>query len=251
MMEQSEELLKKRWIELSVMASERDIVTFSNFLAINELNMFHQIKQEIGTCFQLSGGYEFAERQMIAFIPDALYYEWEYPICCLEFKPIHPKFADELSHRDMLGALMNLGIERSRIGDIKISQNTCYVFCEENIAPYILDSLCQVRHTILTGKIAAINSLDIKQQFLDMEGIVSSCRLDNVVSFLTGQSRGKSVLLIQAQKVYVNGRIVSSNAYTCKENDVLSLRGYGKYIFVRELGETKKGRTKISIKKYV
>ena len=59
------------------------------------------------------GGYEYAERQMAAFHPDALAFTWEYPINCLKIQPVSPKFSDELGHRDYLGALLNLGINRN------------------------------------------------------------------------------------------------------------------------------------------
>ena len=74
-MEHKDELQTiKRFMDLSRMASRRGIVTFSNFLNTNELNLFYQEAESLETGYQLSGGYAFAERQMIAFIPDALYY---------------------------------------------------------------------------------------------------------------------------------------------------------------------------------
>lgn len=266
MNQQEELLIKKRFIDLSRMANRRDIVTFSNFLNMNELNLFHQVRADIETSYQLSGGYEYAERQMIAFIPDALClhtqteggywedsyrYEWNFPIVCLHFRPSYPKFAEELSHRDVLGALMNLGIERSRIGDIKLDGQDYFIFCEEGISDYILSSLTQVRHTMVTGEIVEPGSYQIEQKFDVLEGIVASNRLDNIVSFITNKSRSQSVLLIQAQKVFVNDRVVSSNAYDCKQGDVISIRGFGKFIYEGSRGETRKGRTKITIKKYV
>lgn len=251
-MERQEELLiKKRFIDLSRLANRRDIVTFSNFLNLNELNLFHRIMADIETSYQLSGGYEFAERQMVAFIPDALYYEWNFPIVCLHFEPVYPKFAEELTHRDVLGALMNLGVERSRIGDIKLDGQNYYIFCEEGISDYLLQSLAQIRHTMVTGKVIEAASHPIEQKFEILEGIVASNRLDNIVSLLTKKSRSQSVLLIQAQKVFVNERIISSNAYDCKAGDVISIRGAGKFIYEGSSGETRKGRIKITIKKYI
>lgn len=243
--------MEKRLIDLSRMADRRGIVTFSNFLNLNELNLFHQIKAELVTDYRLSGGYEFAERQMIAFIPDALYYEWDFPISCLLFQPSHPKFAEALSHRDILGALMNLGIDRSRIGDLKLDEQNYYIFCEDSISDYILSSLVQIRHTAVTGERIDPRLQHIEQKYENLEGIVASNRLDAVVSFLTAKSRSQSVLLIQSQKVFVNERVVSSNAYECKKGDVISIRGFGKYIYTGSSGMTKKGRTKITIKKYI
>ena len=97
---QDELLLKKRFIDLSRSANRKNIVTFSNFLNLNELNLFHQVKADMETACQLSGGYENAERQMIAFIPDALYYDWDFPIVCLHFTPAYPKYAEEMCIRD-------------------------------------------------------------------------------------------------------------------------------------------------------
>lgn len=248
---QEELLLRKRFIDLSRMANRRDIVTFSNFLNLNELNIFHQMKADIESAYQLFGGYEFAERQMIAFIPDALYYEWEFPISCLCFVPAYPKFAEELSHRDILGALMNLGIERSRIGDIRLDGQKYYIFCEESLTEYLLSSLGQVKHTIVTGEQVEAGLHQIEQKFELLSGIVSSNRLDNIVSFATGKSRSQSVILIQSQKVFVNERIISSNAYDCKKGDIISIRGFGKFIYDGSTGETRKGRTKINIRKYI
>ena len=68
--------------------------------------------------YKTYGGYDLSERQMAVFLPDALYYEYEYPIQTIEVSPLNKKFSEDLTHRDYLGALMNLGIERCKIGDI-------------------------------------------------------------------------------------------------------------------------------------
>lgn len=247
---------QKRFIDLSRLADRKGMVTFSNFLNLNELNLFHQVLSDIETSYQLSGGYEFAERQMIAFIPDALYYANPLPVCsfpivCLHFRPRHPKFAENLSHRDVLGALMNLGVERSRIGDIRVEDKDYYIFCEDTISEYLLTYLQQIRHTAVTGEKIEPELVQFKQKFEHLTGIVSSARLDSIVAFAAGKSRTQSVNFIQSQKVFVNDCIVSSNAYECKENDIISVRGFGKFIFEGSSGITRKGRIKISLKKYV
>lgn len=248
-MEHEDELLiKKRFIDLSRLASRRCTVAFSNFLNLNELNLFGQVKDDLETDCRLWGGYEFAERQMIAFIPDALSYE--FPISCLRFSPAHLKFAEELTHRDILGALMHLGVERSRIGDIKIDGSEYFIFCEEGIADYLLGSLSRIRHTSVKGEIAASGSFQFEQKFEHLSGIVSSNRIDSIISLAAKTSRSQSVQMIRAQKVFVNEAVVSSNAHMCKEGDVISIRGFGKYIYEGSSGETKKGRMKVSLKKY-
>lgn len=90
----------------------------------------------------------------------------------------------------------------------------------------------------------------LEQAYEQLDGIVASVRLDNIIAFATKKSRAQSAVLIQSQKVFINDRVVSSNAYECKENDVISIRGFGKFIYNGSKGETRKGRVKISLKKY-
>lgn len=111
-MTRDETLLAKRFVDLSRQAQQKNIVIFSDFLNLNELNIFQQEIPNLYSAYQIFGGYELSERQMIAFLPDALCYEWNYPIKCLKITPVNKKFAEELTHRDVLGSLMNLGIER-------------------------------------------------------------------------------------------------------------------------------------------
>ena len=94
--------------------TEKGIVLFSDFLNLNELNIYHQCESEFATKTESFGGVSYAERQIIAFIPDALYYEWTYPIAALKVEPAYPKFAEKLGHRDLLGSVMTLGIDRSK-----------------------------------------------------------------------------------------------------------------------------------------
>ena len=77
-----QELCKKKLIDLSRQANRKGIVLFSDFLNLNELNIYHQNEKFFETKTEASGGVPFAERQIVAFIPDALYYEWQFPIDC-------------------------------------------------------------------------------------------------------------------------------------------------------------------------
>jgi len=245
-----DQLIQKRFIDLSNMADKKSIVTFSDFLDLNDLNLFSMIKNQLFTKYSLYGGYEQAERQMIAFIPDALYYAWKYPISFIEFKPLSKKFSDDFCHRDVLGALMNLGIQRDKLGDIIVKDGIAYVICAESMADYICESLNQIRHTSVIGKVCNIEDLEYEPTLEVKEGIIASNRLDCVVSLATGEKRSDSVNLIQAAKVFVNSKLVTSNAYFCKPNDIISVRGYGKFKYEDTVSETRKGRSKIKLSIY-
>ena len=101
------EFFLKRIRELANLSYQRDIVTFSDFLNLNEQNMVSSLKQQFPqVVMETFGGYDNAERQMVAFHPDALAFTWEYPIDCLKIEPKAIKFSENLSHRDYMGACL-------------------------------------------------------------------------------------------------------------------------------------------------
>ncbi len=250
-MAREEELLAKRFIDLSRQAQQRDIVLFSGFLNLNELNIFQQGISELYSGFEMSGGYAWSERQMIAFLPDALCYAWEYPIACLEAAPVNQKFAEALSHRDVLGTLMGLGIERSKIGDILVDGGMAYVFCHEDIAPYLIEQLTRVRHTTVRVRQVPPAELRLTPKTELCEGIVASNRLDGVVACLCKVSRSQASQMIRGGKVFINHKECLQIARECKEQELVSIRSIGRFRFLGCMGETRKGRAKIQYEKFL
>lgn len=238
----------KRFIDLSKQANRKGIVTFSDFLPINEQLILQQNREKLESEYQMSGGYKYAERQMVAFIPDALFYEWDYPMQCVRIRPAYPKFAEKLTHRDVLGALMSLGIERSKIGDLIVNDDEMFFFAKEEIVPYILEQLTSIRHTVVTLAVEADSQIDYEPQFVEKEAIVTSNRLDAVIAAICNVSRSASLRMIQEGKIFVNGAQSLHNTYYCKQGDLLSIRGFGKVRFGETLGVTKKDRIRFSYK---
>jgi len=241
----------KRFIDLSKQADRKNIVTFSDFLNLNEQNIFYQNKNLFETSTILSGGYEYAERQIAAFLPDALSYDWVFPITCLKIIPSYPKFSDKLTHRDILGSIMNLGIERSKIGDILLQQNDYYLFCCESISHYIIENLEKIKHTIVTVTIVDGKNLNIVPEFEELSGVISSNRLDAIIACICHISRSQSSDFIIGGKAFINGKEILHNTYICKEGDIISIRSIGKFVFKNISGETKKGHLKLQYLKYV
>ena len=147
-MQKEEIVLQKRLLELSRVAYQKGIVTYSDFLNLNELNILHTTpKNEFFTQYETFGGYSDSERQMVAFLPDALYYAHFYPIKVLKISPLQKKFAESLSHRDYLGAILNLGIDRCKLGDILLIDGDAHLFVQESLADFICRNLTRIRHT--------------------------------------------------------------------------------------------------------
>lgn len=251
-MNKEEQLLEKRLIELSNLAFSRDIVVFSDFLNLNELNILHRApKDQLPARFETYGGYELAERQMVAFLPDALYYDYSYPMQALEVHPVNKKFAEDLTHRDYLGSLMNLGTSRSKIGDIILMDDGAIVFVKDEIADYIMKSLTRIRHTTVNVTIRNLSDISYEPHFEELKGTVPSVRLDTVLSVAYPLSRSKMTAYIEAAKVFVNGKLITNNGYHLNEGDLISVRGLGRIAYTGILSETKKGRYMISLRKYI
>ena len=248
--------LVNRILEYSRLAYQREIVMFSDFLNLDQLNTLHSIpKKDLYTPYTTFGGYEEAERQMVAFYQDALCFgdkaTLSFPYVVLSISPIHMKYAQSLTHRDYLGAILNLGIERSKVGDLLVHPDSCYVFIQSALAEYITENLTSVKRTSVTVSEISLCSFSYEPRFTEIKGSIPSLRLDAILSLALGSSRSKLIGLIQGGKVFVNGRLILSNSYTIKENDVISVRGVGKYKFSGIISMTKKERYYVMILNYL
>lgn len=237
------------------MAERKGIVLFSDFLNINEQSIFFSMKQELPKIKYFTyGGFEDAERKILCFCGDETISqkeELEWPITCIRITPANQKFSDSLTHRDFLGAILNLGIDRSKVGDILIHENQGYLFCMNTISGFISENLSKVKHTTIRADIISGKDFDYKPKLNLITGTVSSVRLDSVLSVAFKGSRSSLVGLIEGGKVFVNSREVLSNSYQLKEKDVVSVRGYGKFIYDGTDYQTKKGRYSVRIYLYV
>ena len=251
-MNKEELMLRKRLIDLSNQSFQRDIVTFSYFLNLNELHILHTTPKELfPSRYEAFGGYDLAERQMIAFLPDALLYEYEYPIQAVVLRPLNTRFAEELSHRDYLGSVMNLGVERSKFGDIIVRDGEAVIFLCEEIVDYIIRNLTRIRHTAVQCERVDVKDISYTPAFAELKGTVPSVRLDTVLSVAFPMSRSKLTAYITAGKVFVNGKLITSNGYRLEKGNLISVRGLGRISYEGILSETKKGRYFVSVRKYI
>ena len=168
-MDKTESFLLKHLLDLDRIADQRCFTKYSEFLNLAEQNVLISHLQEFRSGYKLFGGYKCSERQMVAFSSDALSLsEDNFPITCLKITPINAKFAEDLSHRDILGSLMNTGIERNVLGDIIIQDGNIYVLCLSSISSYIINELHKIRHTM-------VNITEIPLQDFDYVPSIKSC----------------------------------------------------------------------------
>ena len=247
-----EKQIKNRFLELAKRSYEQNTYTFTGFLGLTEQSLFWETEKELQFAgFMLNGGNELCDRKMIRFgKPEDLGYEEEFPIVCLKISPLIKKFSDEFTHRDFLGALMNLGIDRSPIGDIFLQENEGYVYCSESISEYIAESLDRVKHTHIKCERVMDSFEFIKDEGKMMELTVTSDRIDVVISGVYHVSRSESLSYFEKGIVYVNGRLCTSNAKSLKEGDVVNVRGMGKFKYHGTSHITKKDKCRISVQLY-
>jgi len=248
--QKEEQQLKNRIKDLADKSFKQGIYTFSGFLGLSEQDVFWKMESELKyVSYQFWGGSESAERKILRFgSEEELGYEESYPVVCVHIDPTAPKFAESLSHRDYLGALMNLGIERSTLGDIKTAEKEAYLFCLDTIAEYICANLDKVRHTGVKCSIVT-EMAELPQDVPESkEVLLPSLRLDVCLAKIYNQSRSDILEQFQAGKVYVNGRLCENNSRMLKEGDVINLRGFGKFIYSGVQYETKKGKLNVEVK---
>ena len=249
---EKEEFFIKRIRELANLSYRRDIVTFSDFLNLNEQNIVNNRKNQIpGVMTECFGGYEQAERQMIAFHPDALAFTWEYPIDCLKIEPKSLKFSEELTHRDYLGSLLNLGVDRTMIGDILVQEKAAWFFCNKKMTDFFLKNLCRVRHTNILITVVDKQEELPAPKMETIHGTCASVRLDSLIALAFKASRSSMVSYIEGGQVFVNGKLITSNGYEPREGDIISVRGKGRFIYDGTSHQTRKGRSSIQLSLYI
>ena len=229
----------------------KEIVLFSDFLNLNERNIYESNKHTFSTRSESFGGYELAERQMVAFIPDALMFSWDYPIRCILASPQYPKYAETLTHRDLLGTLINLGIDRGKLGDIVCRDGSYYILCEENIHTFIMDHLTKVKHTVMTLTVMTeTTDVSFCPEFEEVDELIASNRIDCIIAKAYHFSRSEAAEYLSGERVFVNGRCMTNCNHSCESGDIVSVRGKGRFIFETSQTLSKKGKLKVRFRFY-
>ena len=199
----------------------------------------------MGISGTLCGGYDGAERKAVCFnggLP---------PVKYIMIRPKSKRFSDPLTHRDILGALMSLGIKRETLGDILIAEDEYAVICFDKVSKFIADNLKSVKHTavnceILNGLTESFTS-KLSDNSTIMAVFTSSLRIDSLIAAVYKLSRGQAQNLISAEKVFSDGRLVISPSFIPCEQAQISVRGYGRFYLDGSPAETKKGRKKCTV----
>ena len=246
-----EQQFAQRMEELVLWCSQRDVPKFSAFLDERQQAIARSVAAPAGEvrCGFWVGSAG-AERALFYALPGYLDPEDAdiYPVRGLTIR-FPRQFS--LSHRDFLGALMNLRIKREAIGDILVGEGLAVAFLWEPVFQPVLDELAKVGRVGVTLAPGLPEQLPQAHSFAEINGTVSSLRLDSITALVTRQGRDAAARLIRSGQVSVNALAVDSVSRRVDAGDTISIRGHGKFI-VREIGaSTKKDRLHITCLKYI
>lgn len=245
-----ERLLLSRVLDRYEQCAQRNLPTHTEFLSPAEQAAARRLLSAAGihAGFVFCGGYETAERRMLAFLPD-----W-----CEEFDESEAIAAlrcifraeEAPTHRDFLGSLMGMQITRERVGDILVGEESADVLLDAALAPHLLESWTSAGRTALKVNVVPLDALRIPEQKVKLiRDTVATLRLDAVTAVGFSMSRAKASELIAAGRVQKNYRDALKGDASVSQGDVISARGLGKFELSEVGGLSKKGRTGIVIRR--
>ncbi len=241
------DLLKDRLYDTVNISERTNKPKFLGFLSAEQAVFAYNVLSKLDLSYEFYGGYEDANRVMLGCFPD-----WaeniEFPITAVtaEFRKV-----DALTHRDVLGSLMALGLKRETVGDILIEEGRAVIFlCSEN-ADYVISQISKIGRVGVALKIGCVHPLPKTGEMIEQSVTVASERLDCVVSALIGVSRNKALEKIEQSLVTVNSVVTEKVTARVTDGDIISVRSKGKFIIESIQNKTKKDRLILKYKKYV
>ena len=155
-----------------------------------------------------------------------------------------------LEHKHYLGTIMSLGVKRELIGDLIVEGNICYGIADDEIFNFLSTNLTEIAKNPVTFEESDKEEIP-EFKFQEITDSVSSLRLDNIIAAAINNSRSKSLELIEAGEVSINYTVSKDKSLLLKEGDIISVKKKGKFIFDKLIGENKKEKYKVLIKKFV
>ena len=257
-----EEYLLSHILDLARQSKRKGKTFFSDFLGVSEQGSLANILQGEtieGTPFLSFGGHQEAERKMIVFFPSegekqAFLEEEELQkegIRCIKLTPRYKKEEKELGHRDYLGALMSLGIKRENIGDIFYEGSLCYLYLSPLATEEVLSNLDSVGRVPIQTEEVSLSSCTLFFHKEEIRLSVSSLRLDNVLSSIAHLSREEAKNCVLGERVHLSLHPNPKPDTILLPSERVSVEGWGKFLFLEEIGISKKGKSVILIEKFL
>lgn len=220
----------------------------TGFLDPRQIFILSSIVRSSGLQFGVHGAFLEPERQRALIYPD--YYEPEaedFQVSVFGIR--YPAKFMTLEHRDVLGSLMALGIDRSKFGDIRLEEGIAQFAAAEEMKDYLTANLTSIgKSKVRVEELGATDELIvIAETWKEELHTISSLRLDTLVASLVNCPRQKAAALIQNDKVKVNHVVRDQQAFEVNESDILSIRGSGRFKIMSIEGRTRKDKIRLLI----
>lgn len=230
-------------------------ITYTDFLTISEVAILEKmLKEEHIQNYVFYGISEQADRKILIFFPDKITKELLEKNYDKILEVIRIKLPNNITyeHKDFLSGIMKLGVKREKFGDILVNEIGADIIVLKEVTTYLVNGLKELtRFKKSQISIENIKDANIKEtEFIEFNIIVSSIRLDNVVSEFAICSRTKAKEKIVEGRVFVNSIQEFKEDKKINIGDIITIRGKGKIILERIIGETRSGRIILLVKKY-
>ncbi len=254
---EDEKLLVSKLFDKIAMVEKQNKIQITDFLSPIELQILKDVLKMIGVVnYKIYGGVDNAQRNIIIIFPEKLEnlfeenkFDYNSIINCVRISNIN----EEYDHKVYLGGLIKLGVKREKIGDIIVYDGGADIVVNKEITKFLMSTLTELTR-FKKSKIELIDLKEImkkEQEFKDFKIIVSSLRLDNIVSELAKTSRSKATEILKQDRVFINYKNESKSTKIIQEKDLITIRGIGKFIVDEISGNTRSGKYVLNVKKYV
>lgn len=255
---QEEKFLLASILDKIEFCKSRNKIECTDFLNLAEQDLADKFMKKTGyTNYYFFGGAGEAERKILIIYPEKLTEEMarkNHSKLISVIKITLPIALDEeYDHRRYLGAIMKLGVEREKIGDISVKSKGAEVVIKNEVQKFLMQNLGSLtRFSSAEIEVKKIEDLqEIEAQKVEITEIVASLRLDNIVASLARTSRNKAVDMLEQERVFLNFKNETKASKSVKEGDIITIRGKGRFVFKEISGNTRKGRFVIKIDKFV
>lgn len=255
---QEDKMLLANVLDKLEFSKQRNKLEWTDFLNLSEQELIDKLLKRIKhTNYYFFGGNEETERKVLILYPEKITEELarkNHSKIMSIIKIILPiELEEKIDHRGYLGAIMKLGIERKKIGDISVKSRGAEIIIKNEIKDFLIQNLGELtRFSSSEIQSEEINRLQpIEKNMVEYTEIVASLRLDNIVASLARTSRGKAVTYLEQERVLLNFKVETKASKQVKEGDIITIRGKGRFEFKEISGNTKKGRYIIKLEKFI
>ena len=255
---QDDKILLSHILDKIEISKKKQEIQITDFLDMYQIVLVRNFLKKINFSeFIFNGGFENSERKVAIFYPENIEEDevnQEFLKKCKIIKITLPEEEKgKYVHRNYLGGIIKLGIKREKVGDILVFEDGADIVVKEETAQILtneLKTLTRFSNSILQVKeISEIRKPEIKKEEINI--IVPSLRLDNIVSDLARTSRNKAVQILNQERVFVNGQNEIKPSKSIKVGDKITVRGKGRFVVKQIEGTTRSGRTVLLIEKFV